>query len=124
MVSLKRNSFAAGFLTAAVSVIACVALNNIQFQGGHVEDSPTGKYALTIMAPVSPTIAGTYKILLIENATGNTIRAVEIQLNSKERTKPLRGLPVTTVWDAAESSVDIMVDGTFLVGISMPPDFP
>lgn len=88
--------------------------------GGHVEDSPSGKYTLTIFAPTDETFAGTYVVTLIDKATGNTLRSTTVELNSKERTKSLRGCPISMIWDATESTADITIDGNFLVRISTP----
>ncbi|MEZ6078556.1 MAG: hypothetical protein R3C56_23655 [Pirellulaceae bacterium] len=43
-----------------------------------------------------------------------------IKLGSGEMTKSLRGLPVRMDWDASEKYSDIVVDGEFLVRVSVP----
>ncbi|MCA9157209.1 MAG: hypothetical protein KDA72_02710 [Planctomycetales bacterium] len=54
-------------------------------------------------------------------ATGETLRTYFIKLGLGEMTKSLRGLPVRMDWDASEESLDIVVDGEFLFGVSVPP---
>ena len=93
---------------------------NLRFHGGHIEDSPSGKYSLSIWAPMDPAVAGTYSIMLRENKTGRTLRSATVKLNSKEKTKSLRGLPVSMTWDSLETYADIGVDGDFLMRISVP----
>lgn len=77
-----------------------------------------------MMAPMEPTAAGTYDITLRDKPADKTLRRVTVKLNRKEKTKSLRGLPVTMNWDETESYVDISVDGGFLVRISVPPPVP
>lgn len=113
-----------GFLTAAAISLAWFAIGNFRFQGGHVEDSPSGNYTLLIMAPMEPTTAGAYDITLRDKRADTTLRQVTVKLNQKEKTKSLRGLPVTMDWSGTESYVDISVDGAFLVRISVPPHGP
>lgn len=124
MLSVKRNTFAVGFLTAAAIWLVWFVVVNFRFQGVHVEDSPTGRYTLWMMSPMEPTVAGTYDITLRDRQAETTLRQVTVKLNRKEKTKSLRGLPVTMNWDGTESYVDISVDGTFLVRISVPPPVP
>ena len=113
-----------GFLTAAAIWLAWFAIDNFRFQGGHVEDSPSGNYTLWMMAPMEPTAAGTYDITLRDKRADTTLRHVTVKLNRKEKTKSLRGLPITMNWDGTESYVDISVDGAFLIRISVPPTVP
>ncbi len=124
LVVLKRNSFATGFLTAVVLGLAWWLFVNLYAQGGHIEDSPSGKYCLMIFAPMDDTVGGTYTVTLTDRLTGNTLRTATVKLNSNEETKSLRGLPVSMIWDPSESYADIIVDGAFLIRISVPLSGP
>ena len=97
---------------------------NFRFQGGHIEDSPSGKYSLMVFAPLDESVAGTYIVTLTGKATGNALRSATIKLNSKEKTKSLRGLPVSMNWDSLESYSDIIIDGEFLIRVSVPASGP
>lgn len=73
---------------------------------------------------MEPTTAGTYDITLRDRQADTTLRRVTVTLNRNEKTKSLRGLPVTMNWDGTESYVDISVDEAFLVRLSVPPPVP
>ena len=120
MVALKRNSFATGFLTAVVLGLAWWLFVNLHAQGGHIEDSPSGKYSLMIFAPMNETVGGTYIVTLKDRSTGNTLRSATVKLNSNDETKSLRGVPVSMIWDPSESYSDIIIDGAFLIRVSVP----
>lgn len=120
MIKLKPNLFAAGIVSAAVMWLVFWVLSITHVHGGHIEDSPTGKYTLMILAPLKETVAGTYIVTLRSKATGNTLRSVTIKLNPNEKTRPVRGQAVSMKWDATEAYADIMVDGDFLTRISIP----
>lgn len=94
---------------------------NARFQGTHVEDSPSGRYTLMVMAPMEPTTRGTCVVTLTEKATGQLLRTNTIRLDSGQRTRSIRGLPVSMNWDATESTADVTIGGEFLVRISVPP---
>ena len=117
--ALKRNSFAAGFLAAALLWLSLWMFANLHFRGGHVEDSPSGRYRLMIFAPMKETFRGTYAVTLKEKPTGKPVRSATVKLNSKEKTRSLRRLPVSMIWDASESYCDIIIDGSFLIRISV-----
>ncbi len=74
-----------------------------------------------IFAPMDDTVAGTYVVTLTEKATGNTLRSATVKLNSREKTRSLRGLPVLMNWDPSESYTDIIIDGDFLIRVTVPP---
>lgn len=93
---------------------------NSGLQAGHLEDSPSGRFTLMIEAPLVPTPGGAYVVTLTDKATGQLLRINSIQLDSEQKTKSIRGLPVSMVWDATESTADIIIDGEFLVRISTP----
>ena len=97
---------------------------NFRFQGGHIEDSPSGKYSLMIFAPMRETVAGAYVVTLVDKSTSSTLRSATIKLNSKEKTRSLRGLPISMNWDAAESYSDIVIDGELLIRTSVPTNAP
>lgn len=117
---LKRNSFITGVLTAVAGWLAWWTITNFRIVVGHVEDSPSGKYALMIMAPMEQTFGGSYVVTLRDKVTSQVLRTVRVTLNSKELTKSLRGLPVSMIWDASESCADVSVDGDFLLRMSVP----
>lgn len=116
--SIKKNSFITGFLAAVFLYGAFYAINNLGLRGGHVEDSPSGKYTLRIFAPMSETRAGSYDITLIDRMSGQTVRNVRCKLSSNEYTVPLRGGDVAMLWDSTESYAEILIDGDFVVRIS------
>lgn len=120
MIQFKRNSFLTGFLVACLLWISGLIITDFHFLGGHTEDSPSGKYNLSISAPMEKTSGGTYEIELINKATGQTLRYLNIQLGSREKTKTLRGIPITMVWNKEETLVDIIIDGEFLARVSVP----
>jgi hypothetical protein len=123
--SLKPgNNFVTGLLTALLLWSALWLYANGRFQGGHVEDSPSGKYSLMIFAPIDETVGGTYRVTLKDKATGGTLRSATVKLNSNEKTRSLRGLPVSMSWDAPESYSDITIDGVFLIRLSVPSSTP
>jgi hypothetical protein len=95
-------------------------LANFNFQGGHIEDSPSGRYCLMIFAPMDETAGGTYDVTLKDKSTGHTLRSATITLGSNEKTRSLRGFPVSMKWDASESYSDIVIDGEVLIRISVP----
>lgn len=72
------------------------------------------------MAPMKPTDRGAYVVTLTEKATGKLLRTITIRLDSGEKTKTIRGLPVSMKWDATESIVDVTIDGEFLTRIAVP----
>jgi hypothetical protein len=121
LIHFKRNTFATGFLTAAVLGLAWLLFASFQFDGGHIEDSPSGKYSLSIVAPMKPTLEGTYVITLRNKATGRAVRSATVKLNADERTKALRGVPVSMNWESSETYADINIDGDFLIRMSVPP---
>lgn len=120
LVTSKRNTFVIGFLTAALLWLAWWMFVTFRFQGGHIEDSPSGKYSLMVFAPMKETVGGTYTVTLKDKATGNTLRTATVKLNANEKTRSLRGLPVSMSWDVAESYSDITIDGVFLIRLSVP----
>ena len=77
-----------------------------------------------IFAPMRETVAGAYVVTLVDKSTGSTLRSATIKLNSKEKTRTLRGLPVSMTWDASESYSDIIIDGVFLIRMSVPTNTP
>lgn len=121
---LKRYSFVTGFLTAVVLGLAWSGVANFALMGGHTQDSPSGKYSLSIMAPMTPTVGGTYSMTLINNTTGKVIRTAKVTLNSAEKTQPLRDRSVLMNWDATETRVDIVIDGESLTQIVVPASQP
>lgn len=124
LVLLKRNTFATGFLTAAALWLAWWMIVNLRFQGGHIEDSPSGKYSLMVFAPINETTAGTYTVTLTDKPTGSTLRSATVKLNSREKTQSLRGRLVSMNWDPTESFSDIIIDGDFLIRMSVPASGP
>ncbi|MBD3676223.1 MAG: hypothetical protein HUJ26_22155 [Planctomycetaceae bacterium] len=120
MIQFKRNSFLTGFLVACLLWISGLIITDFHFLGGRVGDSPSGKYHLSITAPLEETTGGTYEIELINNATGQTLRSMSIQLSTEEKTISLRGQPVSFEWDEEETSVGIILDGEFLTRLSVP----
>jgi hypothetical protein len=115
-----RNTFVTGFLTALVLWVGWWLYTNAQIQGVHVEDSPSGRYTLMVMAPMNPTSRGTYVVTLTEKASGRILRTNSIRLDSGQKTKSIRGLPVSMDWNATESAADVTIDGEFLIRISVP----
>ncbi len=105
-----RNTFLTGFLTAVVICLAWWLFSNWRFQGGHVEDSPSGRYTLWVMGPMEPEAGGTYVLTLSEKTTGKLLRTNAVRFNSGEMTKSIRGLPVLIQWDATETTVDVTID--------------
>ncbi|MDZ4851659.1 MAG: hypothetical protein SGI77_20420 [Pirellulaceae bacterium] len=77
-----------------------------------------------IFAPIDETFGGTYVVTLKDKSTGSTLRYAAVKLNSKEKTRSLRGLPVSMIWDASESYSDIIIDGEFLIRMSVPTIAP
>jgi hypothetical protein len=124
LIHFKRKTFATGFLTAAVLGLAWWLFASYHGVGGHIEDSPSGRYSLMIMAPMKPTLGGTYVITLRNKATGRTLRSATVKLSSEEETKALRGLPVSMNWDSSESYVDMDIAGDFLIRMSVPASEP
>jgi hypothetical protein len=121
---LKRNTFVTGFLTAALLWLAWWMFVSFRFQGGHIEDSPSAKYSLMASAPMSETVGGTYTVTLKDKTTGKTLRSATVKLNANEKTRSLRGLPISMSWDAQESYSDITIDGVFLIRLSVPSPTP
>ena len=69
---------------------------------------------------MNETVAGAYVITLSDKITGRVLRTATVKLNSNEKTRPLRGIPITMIWDSSESYSDIMLDGDFLIRVSVP----
>jgi hypothetical protein len=120
LATLNRKSFVAGIASTAFVCCLWWLFTSAPFQGGHIEDSPSGEYTLAIWGPMNERNAGTYRITIMVRATGETLRTYFIKLGSGEMTKSLRGLPVRMDWDASEKYSDIVVDGEFLVRVSVP----
>ncbi len=120
MATGNRKSFLAGVASAALVCCFWWLFTSSPFQGGHIEDSPSGKFSLAIFGPINERNAGTYRITIRDSATGVTLRTYFIKLGSGEMTKSLRGLPVRMDWDAAEKYADIVVEGEFLIRVSVP----
>jgi hypothetical protein len=115
-----RNTFVTGFVTAVLLWLAWWLYSNGRFQGGHAEDSPSARFTVSLMAPLEPTDGGTYVVSLTDKATGKLLRTHAIRLNSGEKTKAIRELPVSMKWDATESHVDVAIDGAFLIRLAVP----
>jgi len=77
-----------------------------------------------VFAPMDETVGGTYVVKLVDKSTGSTLRSATIKLNSKEKTRSLRGLPVSMNWDTFESYSDIVIDGELLMRMYMPSNAP
>jgi hypothetical protein len=120
----KLNTFVTGFLSAALLWLVWWMCVNFRFQGGHIEDSPSAKYSLMVFAPMDETVGGTYTVTLKDKTTGSTLRTATVKLNANEKTRSLRGLPISMSWDAAESYSDITIDGVFLIRLSVPSPTP
>ncbi len=120
MFGLKFKSFASGVLVTALVWIVYSLYWTQSFQGGNVQDSPSGKLTLTIFAPLQETVAGSYHLTLKDKATGQTLRSLTLKLGATEKTRSLRGGTVSVSWDAAESYSDVLIDGEFLLRLSLP----
>ncbi len=75
-----------------------------------------------VMAPMEPTHGGTYLLTLTEKTTGKVLRETTIKLNSRETTKAIRGRPVLMKWDASETTIDVTIDGEFLIRVAVPTE--
>jgi hypothetical protein len=69
---------------------------------------------------LEPAARGAYVVTLSEKATRRLLRTNTIRLDSGEKTKSIRGLPVVINWDATETSVDVTLDGEFLIRVAVP----
>ena len=69
---------------------------------------------------MNPTDRGAYVVTLTDKATGKRLRTITIRLDSGEKTKAIRGLPVSMKWDATESIVDVTIGGEFLIRVAVP----
>jgi len=117
---VKRNSMIAGFVAACLLWLIWSIATEAHFQGGRTENSPSGIYNVSIMAPMEETPGGTYEIDLTNKATGQTVRSVSIELASHEKTMSLRGGPIAFEWNEEKSFVDIILDGELLTRIAIP----
>ncbi len=116
----NRRSFTAGFICALVLTFAIWAYFNLSPHGGHVEDSPSGKYTISITSPMEPVAGGTYTVHLLEKPENKVLRKFTLQLNSTDSTLPLRGEQVSIQWNAEETFADISVRDEFLLRVSLP----
>ncbi|MEO8269304.1 MAG: hypothetical protein ABI557_06260 [Aureliella sp.] len=116
----NRRSFVAGVASAVPVCCLGWLYFNASFQGGHIEDSPSGKYTLAIFGPMNERNGGTYRIIIRDTTTGVTLRTYSITLSFEEMTKSLRGAPVRMDWDMSEEYADIVIDGEFLIRVSVP----
>lgn len=120
MLNIKRDSFAAGFASAVVLGAAVWAYFNWSLQGGHIDDSPSGRYTVNILSPMEPAAGGTYVVWLRDKTSSEILRTTSVKLNASESTLPLRGEQVSIQWNAAETFADISIREKFLVRISAP----
>jgi hypothetical protein len=75
-----------------------------------------------VMAPMQPKSGGTYVVTLTEKNSGRLLRTNTIRLDSRQKTKSIRGLQVSMGWDATESTADVTIDGEFLVRVAVPTE--
>lgn len=115
-----KNNFITGFLSALLLGLVWIWYSFAYFRGGHIENSPSGRYSLSIDGPLnSSSFGGTYEIELRDTRTERVLRTYTIQLDPNERLMPLRATNVTIQWDAAETTADITVDGEFLIRVAV-----
>ena len=119
----KRNSFVVGFVAALLVVGLFVVWRNAAIVGGRAVDSPNRAYQLNITARMDPQPGGTYTIKLVQNATGNILRTITIQLPKTESTVSVRENGATIDWAADSSYADILISGQKSIRVWIPnPD--
>lgn len=117
---LPTRSFASGFATATALAALIWIYQGLQFWGGYVEDSPSGRFSVRVFGPQQPSEGGTYVVEVHEKATGDLLRRVELTVRDNEKTVTLRGGHADTEWNSAETEVDVTVDGGMLVSVALP----
>jgi hypothetical protein len=93
---------------------------SIEFDGGQSVDSPSGRYSLSILAPLSPRHGGTYRLRLTSNPDVVEIRKIAMTLPITELNVALREEKASVAWNDAETFVDFLVEGKPLIRIWIP----
>jgi hypothetical protein len=114
------SSFFTGFICAIIIVGLIWTYFNFSFIGGLSNNSPNGKYSLSIYSKLAPRYGGDYTIILEDKVLNNVIRRVNVSLSSTEKHESLRGNPNVIKWSPNSDFADININNKSFIRLFVP----
>ena len=116
---LVRRGFLLSLLGLSCVIAAVLWWASSTVRGGHIGNSPDGRFSLSVWGPLEPGLGDTYMVQLIESESNLRLQTLSITVADNEYGPTIRG-QAEIIWSDDGSSVTLWIASTPKLVLYLP----